>query len=76
MRRISLRGVPDDVHAALADAATASGQSLNAYIVDRLTDLANAARLADHLAAYQPPTDSRVSLEDATAAVRGIREGS
>lgn len=73
---MNLRDVPDDVYTALADAATASRQSLNAYIVDRLTELAKATRLADYLASYQPPTDSGVSLDDATAAVREVREAS
>ena len=40
MRRMNLRDVPDDVYATLADAATASRQSLNAYVVDRLTEVA------------------------------------
>ncbi|MBO0887145.1 MAG: toxin-antitoxin system HicB family antitoxin [Acidimicrobiales bacterium] len=73
---MNLRGVPDEVHAALADAAAAARQSLNAYVVERLTELASAARLADYLAGYQAPTDSGVSLEEATAAVRELRKGS
>ena len=76
MRRMNLRDVPDDVYAALVGAASASRQSLNAYVVDQLTELAKVARLADYLAAYQPPTDSGISLEDAAAAVREVREAS
>lgn len=76
MRRMNLRDVPDDVYTTLAEAATASRQSLNAYVVDRLTEIARAARVADYLASYQPPWDSGVTLEDASAAVREVREAS
>ena len=76
MKRMNLRDVPDDVYAALAEAAAASRQSLSAYVVDRLTEVAQVARIADYLAAYQPPQDSGVTLEDAAAAVREVREAS
>jgi hypothetical protein len=76
MRRMNLRDVPDEVYAALADAATTRRQSLSAYVVDRLTEVAHAAGIADYLAAYEPPRDTGVSLEDATAAVREVREAS
>jgi len=76
MRRMNLRDVPDDVYVALADAATASRQSLSAYVVDQLTEVAEVARLTDYLAAYQPPAGCGVSLEDAAAAVREVREAS
>lgn len=75
MRRMNLRDVPDDVYSAIADAATANRQSLSAYVVDRLTEVADASRLADYLAAYQPPA-SGVTLEEAAAAVRKVREAS
>jgi hypothetical protein len=76
MRRMNLRDVPDDVYAALADAAAASRQSLSAYVVDRLAEAAQAARIGDYLRTYQPPAGTGVTLEDATAAVRGVREAS
>ena len=76
MKRMNLRDVPDDVYAALSEAATASRQSLNAYMVDRLTEAAQAARIGDYLSGYQPAEGSDVTLEDAVAAVREVREAS
>ena len=68
--------VPDNVYAALAEAAEANRQLLSAFVVDRLTGVARIARLGDYLAAYTPPGTSGVSLEDAVNAVREIREAS
>ncbi|MGH9306011.1 MAG: hypothetical protein ACRD0I_03900 [Acidimicrobiales bacterium] len=73
---MNLRDVPDDVYSAIADAATAKRQSLSAYVVDRLTEVAEVARLADYLATYHPPAGSALTLEDAVAAVRETREAS
>jgi uncharacterized protein (DUF1778 family) len=73
---MNLRDVPDDVYATLAEAAAASRQSLSAYVVDRLAEAAQAARIRDYLNAYQPPAGTGVTLEEATAAVREIREAS
>ena len=76
MKRMNLRDVPDDVYAALAQAAEANRQSLSGFVVDRLTELAQTARLADYLASYAPPRGTGVSLDDAVAAVREVREAS
>ncbi|WP_375474396.1 hypothetical protein [uncultured Jatrophihabitans sp.] len=76
MKRMNLRDVPDDVYAALSAAASTNRQSLNAYVVDRLTEAAQVARLDDYLDAYRPAAASAVSLEDAAAAVREVREAS
>jgi hypothetical protein len=76
MKRMNLRDVPDDVYAALAEAAEANRQSLSAFVVDRLTEVAQVARLSDYVASYPPPQGSGVTLEDATAAVREVREAS
>ena len=76
MKRMNLRDVPDDVYAALVDAASTKRQSLSAYVVDRLTEAAQVARLGDYLAEYQPAAVRGVSLEDAAAAVREVREAS
>lgn len=73
---MNVRDVPDDVYSAIADAATANRQSLSAYVVDRLTEAAEVARVADYLATYQPPAGNGVTLEDAAAAVRETREAS
>lgn len=76
MKRMNLRDVPDDVYAALSEAASTNRQSLSAYVVDRLTEAAQVARLSDYLNGYQPADASGVSLEDAVAAVREVREAS
>jgi hypothetical protein len=76
MKRMNLRDVPDDVYAELVEAAAESRQSLNAYVVDQLTELARVARVREYVMSYTPPADSHVTLEDAVAAVRGSREAS
>lgn len=74
MRRMNLRDVPENVYAALADAAQANRQSLSAFVVDRLTEVAQVTRIDDYVASYQPPKGSGVTIEDAAAAVREVRE--
>lgn len=76
MRRMNLRDVPDDVYAVLAEAASHNRQSLSAHVVDRLAEAAEVARLGDYLAAYHPVDGTGVTLEDAAAAVREVREAS
>jgi hypothetical protein len=70
---MNLRDVPDDVYAALASAAEANRQSLSAFVVERLAEVAQVARLGDYIASYQPPEGSGVTIEDAVAAVRQLR---
>jgi hypothetical protein len=67
------RDVPDEVCTALADGAAANHQSLNAFVVERLTEVARVLSISDHLASYEPPSGTGVTLEDATAAVREAR---
>lgn len=76
MKRMNLRDVPDDVYEVLAEAAQANRQSLSAFVVERLTEVARVAKLDDYIASCQPPTGSGVTLEDAAAAVRQVREAS
>ncbi|MDA8391656.1 MAG: antitoxin [Actinomycetota bacterium] len=76
MKRMNLRDVPDDVYGALTSAAEAKRQSLSAYVVDRLAEIAEVTRLADYVSAYRVPEESGVTLEEATAAVRQVREAS
>jgi hypothetical protein len=74
MKRMNLRDVPDEVYAALAEAAEENRQSLSAFVVDRLSEIAQVTRLADYVDSYLPPERTGVSIEDATAAVREVRE--
>lgn len=76
MKRMNLRDVPDDVYAALATAAEANRQSLSAFVVERLVEVAQVTRLDAYVASYQPPAGSGISLEDAAAAVREVRDAS
>ncbi|HMA46957.1 MAG TPA: hypothetical protein VKP11_07130 [Frankiaceae bacterium] len=76
MRRMNLRDVPDDVYAVLAEAAAENKQSLSAFVVDRLAEVARVVRMGDYLASYTPPRGTRVTIDDAVAAVREVREAS
>lgn len=76
MKRMNLRDVPEDVYEALAEAAQANRQSLSAFVVERLTEVASVVKLDDYVASYQPPASGGVTLEDAVAAVREVREAS
>lgn len=71
-----MRDVPEDVYNALAKAAAANRQSLSAFVVDRLTEVAQVAQIDDYMASYQPPQGSGLTLDDATAAIREMREAS
>ncbi|HEY2762978.1 MAG TPA: hypothetical protein VGJ13_03045 [Pseudonocardiaceae bacterium] len=73
---MKLRDVPDEVYAALAHAAEANRQSLSAFVADRLTEVAQLARLPEYVAAYGPPQGTGVTLDNAAAAVREGREAS
>lgn len=76
MRRMNLRDVPDDVYEALVGAAQANRQSLSAFVVERLAEVARVAQLDDYVASYRSPAGTGVTLEDAAAAVREAREAS
>lgn len=76
MKRMNLREVPDDVYGALVAAAEESRQSLNAFVVDRLSEVARAARVADYLSTYPAPRGTSITTADAVAAVREVREAS
>ena len=73
MRRMNLRDVPDDVYEALAEGAAANRQSLNAYVVDRLSEVAASSRMPEYVRSYTPP-DTGLTIEDAVAAVRKGRD--
>jgi hypothetical protein len=76
MKRMNLRDVPDEVYEALAHAAENNRQSLSAFVVDRLTEVATIVRIADYVDSYVPPRRTGVSLDAAAAAVREVRTAS
>jgi hypothetical protein len=73
---MNLRDVPDDVYAALASAAEGNRQSLSAFVVDRLAEIAQVVRVADYVSSYSAPRGTGITIEDAVAAVREVREAS
>ncbi|MBQ0987247.1 hypothetical protein KBZ10_22545 [Streptomyces sp. F63] len=74
MKRINLRDVPDETYQTLVRCAEANRQSLNAFVVDQLEDLAKTANLTTFLDLYEPPAGTGISIEDAVDAVRAARE--
>jgi hypothetical protein len=76
MKRMNLRDVPEDVYAVLAQAAEQNRQSLTSYVVERLSEVAQVIGVAGYVDSYLPPRRTGVSLEDADAAVREVREAS
>ena len=76
MKRMNLRDVPDEVYAALTEGAASNRQSLNAFVVERLTEVAHVLNVADYVNSYEPPRGTGVTLDDAVAAVRDVREAS
>jgi len=76
MKRMNLRDVPDDVYTALVEAAERNRQSLSAFVVDRLCEVARTVRIADYVATYPAPRGTGVTTDEAVAAVRNVREGS
>jgi uncharacterized protein (DUF1778 family) len=76
MKRMNLRDVPDDVYDTLTRGAEAQHQSLNAFVVSQLAELAQVIDIADYVATYQPPSNTGITLDDAVAAVRDVREAS
>lgn len=73
---MNVRDVPDDVYDALVSAAENNRQSLSAFVVDRLTEVARTVQVADYVSAYPSPRGTGVTTEDAVAAVREAREAS
>lgn len=75
MKRMNLRDVPDDVYTDLATAAEGSRQSLNAYVVERLVEVARTSGTADYVRSYPAPSGSTVTRDDVLEALREGRRG-
>lgn len=76
MRRMNLRDVPEDVYRALAQSAADNRQSLNAYVVEQLTEVVRMQGVAGYLDSYAPPRRTNVTFEEAVQAVREVRSTS
>lgn len=75
-RVIQIRGVPDDVHQALAKAAEAEKLSLNRYILRELEHLAHRAEIVELNARVVTETKARTRTKVAREAIlHALREG-
>jgi antitoxin FitA len=74
MPSVQIKNVPDDVHKVLRRRAGAAGQSLQEYLLARLVDEARKPSLDEALARVSQRSGGRVSLADATRAVRKDRD--
>jgi antitoxin FitA len=70
MANVQVRGVPEDVHRRLKSQAALSGQSLNEYLLARMTDIAKlptvpelAARIRERTP-YEGPSSASLIRED------------
>jgi antitoxin FitA len=77
MALIQIRDVPEAVRERLARKAAAAGQSMQAYLLGELTQLAERPSMAEIVARAQArarATGSTVTMDDAVAAVRAARD--
>lgn len=74
MPSVQIKDVPDDVHAELRRRAANAGQSLQEYLLARLTEEARTPSLADVLERVGRRRGGRFSLQDAADAVRAERD--
>lgn len=71
---VQIKNVPEDVHRVLRRRAAAAGQSLQEYLLGRLTDEARAPTLEEVLARAGERAGGSVPLAEAVAALRADRE--
>jgi hypothetical protein len=76
MQRMNLGEVPDDVDAVLVAATEGCRQSLSAFVVDRLIEVAQAVCVPDWVATYPAPRGTGVTADDVVAAVGAVCEAS
>lgn len=74
MRSIQVKGVPDEVHSVLRRRAAAAGQSLQEYLLARLTEEARTPTLPEVLERAGSRAGGRVGFEAAAQAVRAERD--
>lgn len=70
---VQIKDVPADVHAELRRRAARAGQSLQEYLLGRLTEEARTPSLNDLLDRVERRSGGRFSVQDAVAAVREER---
>jgi hypothetical protein len=73
MPSVQIKGVPDDVHAELRRRAALAGQSLQEYLLDRLTEVVQYPPIDEVLDRAGGRSGGRLSFADALAGVREER---
>jgi antitoxin FitA len=74
MPSVQIKNVPDDVHRVLRTRAAATGQSLQEYLLARLTDEARRPTLDEVLGRAGDRIGGSVPLGEAVRAVRAERD--
>jgi hypothetical protein len=77
MSLIQIRDVPEDVRNELARKAEMAGKSMQSYLLGELTKLAEHPSMAEIIRRAQARAEasgSTVTMEDAVAAVRAVRD--
>jgi plasmid stability protein len=74
MPSVQVKDVPDDVHATLRRRAAAAGQSLQEYLLERLTEEAATPTLEEVLDRAGSRSGGSVSFKAAVKAVRAERD--
>jgi antitoxin FitA len=74
MPSIQVKDVPDDVHAVLRRRAAAAGQSLQEYLLARLSDDAQTPTVEEVLERIEHRTGGRIGFTTAARAVRSDRD--
>jgi antitoxin FitA len=77
MPLIQIRDVPESVRDELARKAAAAGQSMQSYLLNELSKLAEQPSMAEIIQRAQvraKATGSTVTMDDAVAAVRAARD--
>jgi len=70
MPNVQIRAVPDDVHRRLRSQAALAGQSLNAFLLARMTEIASVPTLPElaqrirERAPYSGPSSAAIVRED------------
>ena len=74
MPSVQIKDVPPDVHSTLRRRAAAAGQSLQEYLLERLTDEAKTPTLEEVLERAGGRAGGSVTFKAATAALRAERD--
>lgn len=74
MPSVQIKNVPETVHRVLRTRAAAAGQSLQEYLLGRLTEEASQPTLEEVLTRVEQRSGGSVPLDEATRLVRADRD--